>query len=645
MTLHAQPGQIVAAGEPLAEVKNIELESLQLELLNAQNDIELSSQVLAGLESANDAIPDQSLLESRRKHQQNLNALEVARGKWFSLGLSADVLAALLRKKTALAPTFTIRAPIRGTIVHADPAVGKVVEPTEHLFEVVDLSTVWVQIGVLEQDLHRVKMGQRVELRLTAYPNEVFNSTVQMIGFFLSPQTHLVTVWAALSNPPGKEPRLLPGMSGEARLLLPGSTAGTVVPVDALINDGVERYVFVEEAGTAGGSQYQKRSVVVGRQNRDGIEVLSGDLFPGDRVVTRGGHELAGFFVPGALRPSPEATRNLSLLVEPAIQQIVEEVVEIDGAVDLPPDHRAFPSSPFAGTIQKLHVDRGQRVRAGEVVAEVVSVDLQNLQLDLLRAHLDGELLEYTWRRMRKGGDSGVFPRRMMLEVESQVNASRQQRDTLQRKLLTVGLSAEQLKDLLDKKKLVEALPVRSPIDGVVVSFDRVLGQAIKSDEPILAVHNLAHPWVQGYVSERDLGRVHIGQKVRVRLTSDPAFLAGGTVVRSGRVFGVGDHTLSVWIELDRPPASPPRHNQFARLTLILRRSEPTLAVPLAAVWREGIQAFVFVQKTDGTFDRRAVETSRTDDLLVEITRGLQPGENVLVQGTEGLRTAYAVIR
>jgi RND family efflux transporter MFP subunit len=585
------------------------------------------------------------VLEARTKHRQNLNALDVARSKWLSLGLPADTLDALLREGKPLLTALTVRSPIGGTVIHADLAVGKVVEPAEHLFEVVDLSTVWVRIGVLEHDLARVAVGQPVELRLTAYPGEVFPAAVQVTDYALDPQTHLGTAWAALPNPAGREPRLLPGMSGEARLLLPGPPPGTAVPAEALLNDGAERYVLVEEAASAGSSQYQKWNVVVGRRSPDRVEVRSSHLVPGDRVVTRGGHELAGFFVPGVLRPSPEAARNLGLRVEPARPQVVEEVVEIDGAVDVPPDRRAVASAPLAGTIEKLHVDRGQPVRAGDVVAEVVSLELQSLQLDLLRAHLDTQLLEDTWQSLRRGDGGGAVPRRKLLEVESQVNAGRQQRDTLRRKLRAAGLAPEQLEELLGQKKLVAALPVRSPIDGFVVGFDRVLGQAIKAGEPILSVHDLSCPWVQGFVSERDVGRVRLGQRVRVRLEADPAFLAEGTVARSGGVFGTSDRTLSVWVELDRPPAAPLRHGQLARLALTLGRPEPTLAVPLAAVWRDGTRAFVFIRQTDGTFDRRAVETGHTDDRRVEITRGLQPGENVVVQGTAGLQTAYGVIR
>jgi cobalt-zinc-cadmium efflux system membrane fusion protein len=645
--LHAQPGQTVVAGDSLAEVESADLENLQLELLNARNDAELSAKVLEEVDAANrsGSAAEQTLLESRTKNRQSANALEVARGKWLSLGLSADALEALLRERKPVLRSLTVRSPIGGTVIHADLAVGKVIDPTEHLFEIVDLSKVWVQIGVLEQDLNRVEVGQPVEIRLAAYPGEVFTATVRVLSDALDPRTHLVTAWAELPNPPDAEPRFLPGMSGEARLILSGPAAGTAVPAEALISDGAEQYVFVEEAATAANSQYQKRNVVVGRKGRDRVEVRSGQLVPGDRVVTQGGHELAGFFVPGVLRPSPEAVRNKGVRVEAARPEAIDDVIEIDGAVDLPPGRRAVASSPLPGMIHKVQAERGQHVRAGDVLAEVVSLELQTLQLDLLRAHLETLLFDETWQGLRRGNQRGAVPRRRMLEVESQLNASRQQRDTLVRKLRAVGLSAGHIDGVLTKKALVETLPVRSPIDGYVVGFDRVLGQAIKAEEPILGVHDLSHPWVQGFVSERDVARTRLGQRVRVRLEADPDFLAEGKVVRSGRVFGSDDRTLSVWVEFDRPPASPLRYGQLARLAVSMGQSGPTLAVPLSAVWWDGTQPYLFVRKDDGTFERRAVETGRSDDRRVEIARGLQPGESVVVQGTEGLQTAFAVVR
>lgn len=645
--LNVRPGQAVAAGQVIAEVESLELENLQLELLNAQNDVQLSTKVLEQLEplAKQGAIPEKDVREARSKHQQNVNSLELARAKWLSVGLSGQALDKLLQERNPR-PVLTVplASPISGTVIHADLTVGKVVEPAEHLFEIIDLSKVWVKIGVLEQDLHQVAVGQRVELSVAAYPGEVFQTTVGVKGLYLDPETHLGAVWADLDNPSGAEPRFLPGMSGQARVVLPAPKKRLTVPASSLITDGAERYVLVENEATEKVSEYQKRAVVTGVRTPDLVQIREGEVYAGDRVVTTGGHELSSFFVQGVLHLSSQAAKNIGLRVEPAQLRVVEDVIEVDGAVDVPPDRRAFASSQLSGTLQAIRVERGQAVRAGDVLADVASLEFQNLQLDLLRAHLQLGLLEDTLQRLRTADQ--ILARKQLWETESLYNETRNRRDSLQRKLEAVGLSRQQVEAVLAERKFVETLPLRSPIDGVVAHFDQAIGQAVKAEEPSFEIHDLSHPWVQGFLSERELPAVRVGQQARVRLESDPGFLAEAVVTRSGHVVGEDSRTLSVWAELKKEPGlAVLEHNMLARLTLTVARPEPTLAVPRAAVILEGTQAYVFVQRPDEVFERRPVDIGRADDRFVEIRNGLQPGEKVAVEGAADLRTAYASLR
>src|SRR5262249_45748920 len=159
--------------------------------------------------------------------------LEIARRKLLGLGLDEDFLDRLARGADNPLRNLTVKSPLAGVVLHADVQVGRVVEPTEHLFELLDLSTVWVKIGVLEADLHRVQPGQAVELRLSAYPgvNDTFRAVVQKVGLALDPNTRQGQVWAELSNPSGPTPRLLPGMFGQAELIFPGPKK-KVLPTD-----------------------------------------------------------------------------------------------------------------------------------------------------------------------------------------------------------------------------------------------------------------------------------------------------------------------------------------------------------------------------------------------------------------------------
>jgi len=514
--LFARPGHVVAAGEVLAEVASPELERLQLELLSADAEVRLSRDVLEGLRGSAGAVPGQDLLDAEGRVRQAENALVVAKAKWRGLGLSNTQVERLLATGgKERVNSFPVVTPIGGTVIHADLSVGRVVEPTEHLFEVVDLSSVWAAIGVLEKDIPRVVTGQTVELELTAYRGEKFVATVRAKELSLEPGTNLNTVWAELENPPGKPARLLPGMTGDARIRLPLERDVRLVPRTALIDDGVERYVLVEEANTAQAMELKRRNVELVRETEAGVVVRSPELFAGDRVVTRGAHELGSFFTPQVLRLSREARATLKLEVEPLTVSSVESVVQVPGSVDIPPTARAVASSSLSGTLTRVHIDRGQAVKAGQVVAEVQSLELQSIQLDFVREVLSVELLARQYESVKGAGD--IVSRRKFLDLKGSLTAAQNRLESARQRLLLLGLTDAQVDLLRSSKGLTDTVPVRAPIDGVVVGFDKAIGQYIRAEEPVVPVHDLSRPLVRASVSERELSRVSVGQRARVR--------------------------------------------------------------------------------------------------------------------------------
>jgi RND family efflux transporter MFP subunit len=648
--VHVQPGEAVAPGQALADVQSIELENLQVELLQAANEARLSTENLNQLEEGfqHGAIPEKAIQEARSKDQQRRNELEIARRKLLILGVADTFVERLLAADAKPLTALPVTSPIAGVVTRTEVRVGQVVDLPDHLFDIVDPSSVWVKMDVLEKDLPRIATGQSVELHLVAYPapGDVFRSTIQVKGLSLDPKTHQGAVWSELSNLPGRPPRFLPGMYGQAEVILSTPENKTTIPAAALIHDGAERFVLVEE----GPGQYVRQAIVVGRSTPEWVEVRSGQLFPGDRVVTVGSHELASLLVQGVLRLSPQAAMNIGLHVAPAQRKAIGEVVPIRGVVELPLDRRGVVSARLPGTIRRLLIDRDQVVHPGEVLAEVNSLEFQNLQLELLRSHLECQLNDQILRRLRPTVEIGALPERQLREAESAARSSAQRRDSFRRRLEVVGLSDQQIQDVMDRGKFVEALPVRAPIGGTVVRFFHAgLGHAVKAEELLFEIHNVAHPVVRAFVSERQLLGLRVGQPARIRLLADPTIVADARLVRSSQAFGEDDRTLSVWLEPKLPPSA---HRgpvwlpgMLTRSTLVLAESEPMLAVPREAVLREGTQAFLFVQKADGSFERRPVETGRSDDAFVAVTAGLREGEAVAVRGVVDLQTAYTALK
>lgn len=640
--LHVRPGEVVRAGQVIAEIDSLDLHRLRLDYQEAINQLALTTKLLESLRpiANTDAIPRQRLVETETAHRQHENTRTVLESKARLLGVT---VASLSSSETDDSPVrLPVISPIAGLVVHADISVGKFVEPNEHLFEIVDASRVWVKVGVLEQDLSRVGIEYQTRLTVAGRPGEVFEGKIDRISQLIDPKTHQGTAWMEFANSETAS-RLVPGMSGVAEVISPGESSRMTVPSASLFSDGAERFLLVEATSTKESSEYRKVPVVIGRRTRDQVEIASGGVFPGDRVVTRGGHELATLFFSGVLRISPETARGIGLRVEDVKQQTVETVLEVDGLVDVPPAQRSFASTQLSGTIRSIHVDRGQRVNAGELLAEITSLEFHDLQLDLLRTHLDAQLWRETLARLEKASDA--IARRQIVETTSRLSSLDVRIQSLKDRLRILGLDAPTVTRILETRELVEALPVRAPIDGALVDFDRILGQIVQANEPLFEIHDSSQAWVQVFVTEPEAAQVRTLQTARIRLVAAPDTVVEGRVTRISPVVETQNRLQSLWIEFNRPSGMNLQHNMLARVTLTIARPSPSLAVPRGSVIRDGLRSFVFAQKSDGSFERRQVEIGLADDRYLMVTRGLSESERIATQGTAQLQAAYSALR
>jgi len=252
-------------------------------------------------------------------------------------------------------------------------------------------------------------------------------------------------------------------------------------------------------------------------------------------------------------------------------------------------------------------------------------------------------LLDQQYQTLRQAGSAE--PPRKLVELEAERNAARFRRDGVRNRLAVIGLTTEQIDAMVTSRRPFDRVPVRAPIAGTVTSFDKVLGQSAKVEEPLFGVQDLSHPVVQGFVSERDAKHVQVGQSARVRLVTDPDIIIEGRVVRSSRVVTADDQTLRIWVEVDGVATAVLRDGQLASISIVAAESAATIAIPNSAVLREGTRAFVFVRKPDGAFDRRPVVVGQTDDRWTEIINGLAEAETIAIRGVNGLQTAYVSIR
>jgi RND family efflux transporter MFP subunit len=178
---------------------------------------------------------------------------------------------------------YTLRAPIDGVVVERPALPGMEVraDAGTPLVTVADLSRVWVLADVYERDLGRAMRGQRAEVRVPAYPGEVFTGPVTYVGEMVDPATRTVKIRVELANPGA---RLKPEMFARVSLAAgPGTPAALSVPASAVISDGAASAVVV----ALGDGRYERRTIEAGPEADGRVRVLAG-LKPGEQVVTAG---------------------------------------------------------------------------------------------------------------------------------------------------------------------------------------------------------------------------------------------------------------------------------------------------------------------------------------------------------------------
>ncbi len=175
----------------------------------------------------------------------------------------------------------TFYSPISGTVLRKEVQEGQYVEEGMVLYDLADLSSVWIYLDAYEQDIRFLSTGQTVAVTAEAYPGGIFSGHITFIDPVLNPSTRTIRVRTEFDNRDGK---LRPNMFVKARLRIPVPNA-LVVPSSAILNTGKREVVWVE----ASENTFVPREIVTGARTESFTHIIRG-LEEGDRVVVTGGY-------------------------------------------------------------------------------------------------------------------------------------------------------------------------------------------------------------------------------------------------------------------------------------------------------------------------------------------------------------------
>jgi cobalt-zinc-cadmium efflux system membrane fusion protein len=547
-----RPGDELQQGQVLARISSLDLEQLQLDLLQADSDFSYLNELYSQHKQLANvgAVSGRKLLETTQRRDEAASRLQVASTKLKALRFDSDAIQRI-RSTGAPISQIEIRSPIHGRLVHADIRVGQSVDPKEHLFHVVDNSIVWCVADVLETDSAAVKIGQQVSVDVAALERATRQGQVDHIDVSVDPRKRAVQVVVELEN---KDLKLRPGMSARIAVRIAESEQAIVCERASLLGFGEEQFVLLKR----GEGKFLRRRVELGRIGKQHVEVVDG-VFPGDQVISTGTHLLGSLFHQPVQQQADKAGSKV------ASQTNHPRPLAATGVVELPTTSKFFATSRIGGRIARIFVEHAQPIKKGDPLAEIESMELFDLQLELFQRDLERRWTERTIKTLEPLSQTGGVPKSETKQLKNELRKLEHQVATLTRRLVAYGLESDQIARMLaadvTKTELADlvsrTITIRAPHDGLIADFDLAPGRMIDPhDHQLFEIHDPSQVWIKAYVLEHQATAIATGQLAEVRFAADPTVRLSGRVARIAPVSAESQRVFPVWIELDHSPGS-----------------------------------------------------------------------------------------
>lgn len=317
----------------------------------------------------------------------------------------------------------------------------------------------------------------------------------------------------------------------------------------------------------------------------------------------------------GACSGKKEEDKKEEAALPVEVAQVKAGVIEAAyrGTATLEAEEEATVMARSGGVIEQVNVEEGDRVRAGQVMAQM---ETDKLQLQLAQAKATLDKLEQDFKR-----NESVYQRSIISR-----EAYDRSRFDLENARAAYDLAQLALKDSR----------IKAPFDGVVTLRYIKRGNTLQPNAPAFRVTRMERLQANLNVPERDIHKLKAGHPVKLMLDAWPGRSFAGSVLRINPVVDAASGTVRVTAQMNagQPELKP---GMFGRVEILYDRHAQAILVARDAVLTEDSQQSVFVVEA-GKAHRRTIKTGYADEDHYEVSEGLKPGETVVVTGQSNLK-------
>jgi cobalt-zinc-cadmium efflux system membrane fusion protein len=309
-------------------------------------------------------------------------------------------------------------------------------------------------------------------------------------------------------------------------------------------------------------------------------------------------------------------------------------VLNAPAKVVVPSTHEYIVSASQAGLITKLNAAVGDKVKKGEVLAQLNSPDLLSMQRLYLKAVSEMQLGSLSYQRDKKLLADGVIAERRWQETHSQYNAFVSEVNEHRQLLEIAGMTDSEIDRLGKTHQLSSRLNLHSPIAGIVMERMAVAGERINILAPLYRIANLDELWLEINIPHERIGSIKVGDQVLVENTpvSAEIILLGQSVNPENQALLARAKIMS--------NKNAVRVGQTINTRIIQSNETTAFKVPNTAIAQNEGKSFIFVRNQDGFNVSQVTVLGKQGEESI-ISGDLTGNEDIAIKGAVALKANW----
>lgn len=304
------------------------------------------------------------------------------------------------------------------------------------------------------------------------------------------------------------------------------------------------------------------------------------------------------------------------------------EQITVTATIQANQDRLAHVAPRVPGRIVKVTASLGDRVKPGQVLATLDSIELGEARSSYLQATSEAAVAQAGFDRAQRLQAENIIPEKDYLRARAEYEKARAAHRAASDKLRMMGVAPEKLSG--------SVFALTAPFAGTVIEKKAVLGELAQPDASLFTVADLSTLWIESDLFEKDLGKVKVGAQAAVTVSAYPGEVFKGRLTYISSTMDKETRTVKARVEV---PNSDGRlkPEMFATVAIGSGGSTKALIVPEGAVLLLQGQPTVFVAESGG-FEPRAVEVGERTQGYAVLKSGVAAGESVVVSGAYALK-------